>query len=567
MKKVVVSAFLIPMVVVLLASAGVCSTTASLSAATYKAGDSVTIQGTIEPGQDLYLNIAAQKTFATKDTDGVHETKRLAKEAKKRGFTDQTTIPFMYYMLTSNPAKFGKVTEKKFGGPSFFTQNGARGLYKTTMFKLSKFDALDDEAKSVLGPIQTKDQWNFYKFAHESNYGINTITKEKTQVGKVVIFSRSVLGDYAKTGNYWDKGTSISLDKSTGKYTATFKTFRHTPPDTKFDVYVNGAKAGSYSVDANGFWLGLGWRYMNPLWIIIGAILVGTYFSMIGAAGGMLMAAFQVMVVQTAGPLGLNAANVLRPSNMALTLFSPLGSFYRFAVVERRVAWPVGLSFGAGIFIGSIWLGKYAVQYFPMKTYKEWLAILVVLMGIKTLQELSPKAMEKRKSIKKMVQKFNAAVAKAKSEGTAVEMGSIEPIKSSLTDYRFKFWGESFTINPLLFGILGIGIGVVSRSFGIGGGFLLVPAMTTLGGLPMYVAVPISLIGTCFSSVGAFLGYLMNGYLPDMWLAISIIIGGFAGGMLGSRAQKLFSEIQLKWVLAFTMFFLFFRFFKIEIWI
>lgn len=108
---------------------------------------------------------------------------------------------------------------------------------------------------------------------------------------------------------------------------------------------------------------------------------------------------------------------------------------------------------------------------------------------------------------------------------------------------------------------------MVSRAFGIGGGFLLVPAMTTLGALPMYVAVPISLIGTCFSSVGAFLGYLMVGYLPDMTLAVAIIIGGFAGGMLGSRAQKLFSEKTLKIVLAITLFFLFFRFFKIEIWI
>jgi hypothetical protein len=108
---------------------------------------------------------------------------------------------------------------------------------------------------------------------------------------------------------------------------------------------------------------------------------------------------------------------------------------------------------------------------------------------------------------------------------------------------------------------------VVSRSFGIGGGFLLVPAMTTIGALPMYVAVPISLIGTSFSSIGAFIGYLMTGYLPDLWLMISIIIGGFVGGMLGSRAQKLFSEKTLKIVLAITLFFLFFRFFKIEIWI
>ncbi len=535
---------------------------AKISATDYKAGDRVTIEGTIEPGKDLYIAVATQAGFAPKDTDGVHETKRLKKEAKKRGFNKDTQIPVLYYMLTTNPDKFGKVTDKRFGGPSFI-----KGIYKTTMFKLSKFDKLDAEAKGVLGPIKTKEEWNFYRFAHESVYGINTITKERTQKGKVVIFARSVMGDHGKDGNYWDKGTSIQLDKATGKFTASFKTYRHTPPNTKFDVYVNGGKAGEYNIQGKGFWLKLGGRYMNPIWIIIGAILVGTYFSMIGAAGGMLMAAFQVMIVQTAGVVGLNAANVLRPSNMALTLFSPLGSFYRYAIVERRVAWPVGISFGVGIFIGSIWLGKYATQFLPMKTYKEWLAILVVLMGIRTLQELSPKVMEKRKNIKAMVKKFNEEVAKAKAEGRSAEMGKIEPVKAGLTDYRFKFWGEEFTINPLLFGLLGLGIGIVSRSFGIGGGFLLVPAMTTLGALPMYVAVPISLIGTSFSSIGAFLGYLMNGYLPDLWLMISIIIGGFGGGMLGSRAQKLFSEKTLKIVLAITLFFLFFRFFKIEIWI
>jgi uncharacterized membrane protein YfcA len=250
-----------------------------------------------------------------------------------------------------------------------------------------------------------------------------------------------------------------------------------------------------------------------------------------------------------------------------LTLFAPIGSFYRYAVVERRVAWPVGISFGVGIFIGSIWLGKYVVQYLPMKSFKEWLAILVVVMGIRTLFELSPKVMEKRKNIKAMVKKFNEEVSKAKAEGRSAEMGKIEPVKSGITDYRFKFWGEEFTINPLLFGLLGLGIGIVSRCFGIGGGFLLVPAMTTLGALPMYVAVPISLIGTSFSSIGSFIGYMMNGYWPDLWLGISIIIGGFVGGMLGSRLQKLFSEIVLKWALAITLFFLFFRFFKIEIWI
>jgi uncharacterized membrane protein YfcA len=549
------------------ATSGLCADTAAISASSYKAGDTVTIEGTIAPGQDLYIAIAQQKMFAPKDTNGVHEIKRLKKDAKKANFTADTKIPPLYYMITNNPDAFGKVGKKKFGGPSVILGKG-RGIYSTTMYYLNKkFGDIDPTAKAALGPIQTEDQWNFFRYAHQGGYGINTIVKEGSRVGKVVIFARSVITDYEKSGKYWDKGTSVKLDKATGKYTVSFKSFRHTPPDTDFDVYINGTKSGTYKVERNGYWLSKGFRYMNPLWIVIGAILVGTYFSMIGAAGGMLMAAFQVLVVNTMGPVGINAANVLKPSNMALTLFSPLGSFYRYAVVEKRVAWPVGISFGVGIFIGSIWLGKYVSAYLPMKAYKEWLAVLVVIMGVKTVMELMPAAMAKRKNIKAMTKKFNDEVAAAKAEGRSAQMGSIEPVKTGLTDYRFKFWGEEFTINPLLFAILGLGIGVVSRSFGIGGGFLLVPAMTTLGALPMYVAVPISLIGTCFSSIGAFLGYLMVGYLPDMTLAVCIIIGGFAGGMLGSRAQKLFSEKTLKIVLAVTLFFLFFRFFKIEIWI
>jgi len=532
-------------------------------------GDTVTIEGSIAPGQELYLSVAQQTEFKPSDATLPHESKKFAKSSKSENFAMDTSIPPLYYVITSNPEAYGKkMDDTRYGGPSVLLGTGrTRGIYSTTSYLLKdNFEELDAAAKAGLGVIDSSDEWNLLKWANESKYGINTVVKEGNRVGKIVIFSRTVIGDQS-SGNYWDKGTSVNLDKETGKFTASFKTYRHTPPDTGFDVYVNGTKSGSFSLEGRGFWLNKGFRYMNPLWIVIGAIAVGTYFSMIGAAGGMLMAAFQVLVVQTMGPVGINAANVLKPSNMALTLFSPLGSFYRFAVVEKRVAWPVGISFGVGIFIGSIWLGKYVSALLPMRAYKEWLAVLVVIMGIKTLMEMTPKAMEKRKNIKAMTQKFNAAVKKAKETGEAMEMGSIEPVKTGLTDYRFKFWGEEFRINPLLFALLGVAIGVVSRSFGIGGGFLLVPAMTSLGALPMYVAVPISLIGTCFSSIGSFLGYVMIGYWPDWVLAGAIIVGGFAGGMLGSRAQKLFSEMQLKVVLAITLFFLFFRFFKIEVWI
>ncbi|MFP4225366.1 MAG: sulfite exporter TauE/SafE family protein [Desulfobacterales bacterium] len=538
---------------------------ARISQQAYKTGDQIVITGKIPAGEDLYLSIASEREFAPEQAGGVNELKTFKSAVEKNSFDMDTSVPVFYYMITNQPDQFGEVVKKRFGGPSF-----ASGIYSTTMFKLAEWESLDPRTKDYLGPLDSKAEWDFFKYNHETAYGINTVTKERTQVGKVTIFARSILSDYEQSGNYWNEGTNINLDKTTGEFTVSFKSFRHTPPDTDFNVSVNGAAIGTYKLEGDGFWLSLGGRYMNPIWIIIGAILVGAFFSLIGAAGGMLMAAYQVIVVNTMGPVGLNAANVLRPSNVALTLFSPLGSFYRYAVKEHRVAWPVGISFGVGILIGSIWLGKYVTQFLPMESYKEWLAILVVLMGARTVYELTPRVMEKRKNIKAMTQKFNEEVQRAKEEGRAANMGRIEPIStgaSKLTNYRFKFWGEEFRINPLLFGIIGLGVGIVSRCFGIGGGFLLTPLMTMIGALPMYVAVPVSLVGTCFSSIGSFIGYLLNGYLPDLWIALAIIIGGFVGGYIGSRMQKLFTEVQLKIILAVVLFFLFFRFFKIEIWI
>ncbi len=246
-KKLPLLTVLLIALAAVLAAPGGSFAAAKISAAEYKAGDTVTIEGTIEPGQDLYIAVAQQKMFAVKDTDGVNETKRLEKDMKKNKFNADTAIPPLYYLLTTNPDAFGKEGKKRFGGPSVLLGKG-RGIYSTTMFYLNKkFADVASAAKAMLGPVQTEEQWNFLRYANESSYGIGTIVKEGSNVGKVTIFSRTVLTDHGTSGKYWDKGTAINLDKKTGKFTASFKSFRHTPPDTQFDVYVNGAKSGSYT--------------------------------------------------------------------------------------------------------------------------------------------------------------------------------------------------------------------------------------------------------------------------------------------------------------------------------
>ena len=145
----------------------------------------------------------SDKKFAPKESKGVNETKRFKKDSKKNGFKMDTSVPVWTYIITDNPKAFGKVVDKKFGGPSFMS-----GLYSTTMYKLAKWDKLGEEAKGVLASvgIKTKDQWNFFRYMHEKKSGINTVLKEGSYQGKIVIFARSVLADFATDKNYWGQG-------------------------------------------------------------------------------------------------------------------------------------------------------------------------------------------------------------------------------------------------------------------------------------------------------------------------------------------------------------------------
>ena len=114
-------------------------------------GDTVTIEGTIEPGQELYLAVAQQNEFKPADATMPHEKKKFASETKKRGFGMDASIPPLYYVLTSNPTAFGKrVDDTRFGGPAVFLGKGrTKGLYSTYSYLLNKdFNAIDATAKA-----------------------------------------------------------------------------------------------------------------------------------------------------------------------------------------------------------------------------------------------------------------------------------------------------------------------------------------------------------------------------------------------------------------------------------
>ncbi len=87
--------------------------------------------------------------------------------------------------------------------------------------------------------------------------------------------------------------------------------------------------------------------------------------------------------------------------------------------------------------------------------------------------------------------------------------------------------------------IIGLGLvtGTLSGFFGIGGGFLIVPALMLATGMPIMNAVSSSLVAVTAFGLTTATSYAWSGLIS--WeLAAAFIAGGIAGGLIGTRSAR-----------------------------
>ncbi len=106
--------------------------------------------------------------------------------------------------------------------------------------------------------------------------------------------------------------------------------------------------------------------------------------------------------------------------------------------------------------------------------------------------------------------------------------------------WKMRFYKSKLYISALLPIGLGFLIGILSAILGVGGGFVLVPAMIYLLGMPTSVVIGTSNFQVLFVAANVtFLQSATNGTV-DVVLAILLILGGVVGAPIGSRlAAKL----------------------------
>ncbi|MFG3345870.1 sulfite exporter TauE/SafE family protein [Streptomyces sp. NPDC048018] len=88
--------------------------------------------------------------------------------------------------------------------------------------------------------------------------------------------------------------------------------------------------------------------------------------------------------------------------------------------------------------------------------------------------------------------------------------------------------------SPVRIAVLGVGAGAVTGLVGSGGGFLVVPALAILGGLPIGIAVGTSLLVIAMNSFAGLAGHLSGVHL-DWGLALTVTAAAVVGSVVGAR--------------------------------
>jgi uncharacterized membrane protein YfcA len=98
---------------------------------------------------------------------------------------------------------------------------------------------------------------------------------------------------------------------------------------------------------------------------------------------------------------------------------------------------------------------------------------------------------------------------------------------------KFRTSGLYISVFPPL--LVGMGVGILAAIMGVGGGFILVPAMIYLLGMPTKVVIGTSLFQVTFVAAFTTMMHAITNQSVDVMLAIFLILGGVIGAQVGTR--------------------------------
>lgn len=253
--------------------------------------------------------------------------------------------------------------------------------------------------------------------------------------------------------------------------------------------------------------------------------LVGVLSGMFGVGGGFLMTPLLFFIgIPPAVAVATEANQIVASS------FSGVLAHFKRKTVDLKMGFVlligglIGSAIGVQVFKLLKELGQ--VDLLVMLCYVLFLGIIGSLMFIESINAI-------RKS------KRTAKPKKAKRHNWVHGL-----------PFKMRFRTSNLYISaipPLLVGAL---VGILAAVMGVGGGFIMVPAMIYILGMPTKVVVGTSLFQIIFVTAFTTLMHATQNYTVDALLALLLLIGGVVGAQIGTRIGVKLPAEQLRVMLA-----------------
>ncbi|BBE32947.1 sulfite exporter TauE/SafE family protein [Sphingosinicella microcystinivorans] len=266
---------------------------------------------------------------------------------------------------------------------------------------------------------------------------------------------------------------------------------------------------------------------VNSLVIVGFGVLVGFMSGMFGVGGGFLTTPMLIFY-------GIPPAVAVASSATQITGSSVSGALahWRRGGVDAKM----GAVLVAGGVVGS-GIGSYLFKLLQKIGQIDISISLIYVVFLSTMGGLM------------LVESWQTLRRARTGEIRRVKLHPHIPFISALP-WKMRFYKSGLYISPLApFGI-GMVVGMLTFIMGIGGGFIMVPAMIYLLGMSVSVVVGTSLFQIVFTTAAITLLHAVQSKTVDIVLALMLLIGGVIGAQIGARMAQRLPPEKLRFALA-----------------
>jgi uncharacterized membrane protein YfcA len=269
-------------------------------------------------------------------------------------------------------------------------------------------------------------------------------------------------------------------------------------------------------------------RHSMDILMLLGlGAAIGSFSGIFGIGGGFLMTPLLIMI-------GVPPTVAAASDSNQIIAAATSGSYAHYRMGH------VDLKMGGFLLLGNIVGGLLGVEIIKVLRglgeagflIKITYVVMLSIVGVYMLFE----------SIKSLRQ-VSADTAAEAAPPLYVRLGRLFP-------WQMYFEKSGVTLSPLMPMILGGFVGFLAGIMGLGGGFVMVPMMYYLLGMPMHLVVGTNLFQEAFLCANVTFAQIVTNHVVDLVLALTLAVGSAIGAQFGSRLSPKIRGDQLRFLLA-----------------